>query len=84
MRGSSELEQEKNALDEQIKIAQKAYDDANDAYIKKLGDYTELTSEKKSLTKKLSLDYGPNDIYIPLSEACVEGFWDKYTYKLCP
>lgn len=84
MTGSSDLEQEKRALEEQIKSAQKAYDDANDVYIKKLGDYTELTLEKNSLSKKMSLDYGPKDIYIPLSEACVEGFSDKYTYRICP
>lgn len=59
-------------------------DAARNAASQASSDAESLRSEKGELQEKQGIGYGPDDVYAPLADRCIETKVDKYTYRVCP
>lgn len=71
-------------VESKVQAAEKEYEHLSQKARDMSKEYKNLKSEMEELEDKLSTDFGKDNIFIPLSEACIEAFKDKYTYEICP
>jgi protein kinase C substrate 80K-H len=82
--GKVDLQQKLQLANSKVEAAKKIFDSANSEFFSKQSDYNNLQDEKSKLEQKIAAEYGASDVYLPLSESCLETTVDKYQYQVCP
>lgn len=82
--GKVDLQQKLQLAKSKVEAARKIFDSANSEFLSKQSDYNNLQDEKSKLEQKIAAEYGASDVYLPLSESCLETTVDKYQYQVCP
>lgn len=82
--GKVDLEQDLVVMKAKVEAAQKKFDSANQDFFTKSSELSTLQNEKGTLTSKLGTNYGTRNVFLQLSENCVEATIDKYVYDVCP
>jgi protein kinase C substrate 80K-H len=82
--GKVDLEQDLVVTKAKVEAAQKQFDSANQEFFTKSSELSTLQNEKGTLTSKLGTNYGTRNVFLQLSENCVEATIDKYVYEVCP
>lgn len=82
--GKIDLEQDLVVMKAKVEAAQKQFDSANQDFFTKSSELSTLQNEKETLSTKLGTNYGTRNVFLQLSENCVEATIDKYVYSVCP
>jgi len=56
---------------------------ARDAHSKAVSDSNRLRSDVEQIEKKVSADYGPDDVFLAIKGECVSLNSGEYTYEVC-
>ena len=86
MGSSGDAAAELRAARAKLESMQKKADKAREVFRKKDDALRELQQEMVELRRKLSETYGEGDVFLELSESCVESSMidGKYWYRVCP
>jgi protein kinase C substrate 80K-H len=61
----------------------RALQKARDAHSKAVAETNRLRSDVDQVSKKLSADYGPEDIFLAIKGECISLNTGEYTYEVC-
>ena len=61
----------------------RALQKARDAHSKAVAESNRLRSDVDQITKKVSADYGPEDVFLAIKGDCISLNTGEYTYEMC-